>query len=116
LSGSTEAAVEGGADPELKRLRWRCRRGMRELDVLLERYLRDRWPTAPAGRRQAFVGLLELPDPELAALCLQGSVTPVAELAGLIAEITDPDGSELSVTGPVYNGDFGCTDRPKREP
>ena len=108
--------MQGPADPELNRLRWRCRRGMRELDVLLERYLAERWPTAPEARRAAFRALLELPDPELAALCLRRSVTPVAELAGLIAEITDPAGGELSATGPVYNGDFGCTDRPEREP
>ena len=108
--------MEGAPDPELKRLRWRCRRGMRELDVLLERYLENRWASAGPGRRQAFRALLELPDPELAALCLRRSVTPVAELAELIAEITESTGVELSATGPVYNGDFGCTDRPEREP
>ncbi len=116
MNGSTEGALPGAADPELNRLRWRCRRGLRELDVLLERYLRDRWPTAGAGRREAFRALLELPDPELAALCLRRSVTPVAELADLIAEITESPAGELSAAAPVYNGDFGCTDRPKREP
>ena len=108
--------MQGAADPELNRLRWRCRRGMRELDVLLERYLRERWPTAPEPSRAAFRALLELPDPDLAALCLRQSVTDVTGFAELIAEITDPAGCELSVAGPVYNGDFGCTDRPKREP
>jgi antitoxin CptB len=108
--------LTGAADPELNRLRWRCRRGMRELDVLLERYLLERWPAASAERRAAFRALLELPDPELAALCLGRSVTPVAALAGLIAEITDPAGSELSAGGAVYTGDFGRVDRPEREP
>ena len=51
-------------------LRWRCRRGMRELDVLLERYLEERYPCAPSIEQQAFEALLELPDPELHAyLC-----------------------------------------------
>jgi len=108
--------LTGADDPELNRLRWRCRRGMRELDVLLERYLGERWPAAPAGRRAAFRALLELPDPELAALCLRRTVTPVAELAELIAEITEPPGGELSATAPVYNGDFGRADRPEPEP
>jgi antitoxin CptB len=108
--------LTGAADPELNRLRWRCRRGMRELDVLLEGYLTDRWPDAPPDRREAFRALLELPDPELAALCLGRSVTPVAALAGLIAEITDPRRRELSGAGPVYNGGSGRTDRPEREP
>ena len=48
-------------------LRWRCRRGMRELDVLLERYLAERYPSAPRVEQQAFEALLELPDPQLFA-------------------------------------------------
>ena len=108
--------MHGAADPEFNRLRWRCRRGMRELDVLLERYLRDRWPTAPAERRAAFRAFLELPDPEIAALCLRGSVTGVTEFADLVAEITHPCGSELSRPAPVYNGDFGRMDRPEGKP
>ena len=35
----------------LRRLRWRCRRGMRELDQLLERYLDRRWPQAELSER-----------------------------------------------------------------
>ncbi|MBS0375125.1 MAG: succinate dehydrogenase assembly factor 2 [Proteobacteria bacterium] len=89
---------------------------MRELDILLERYLAERWPGAPESRRAAFRALLELPDPELAALCLGGGVTAVPELAGLIAEITDPGRRELSASATVYPGDFGRTDRPEREP
>lgn len=108
--------MTGPSDPELNRLRWRCRRGMRELDVLLERYLRDRWPTAPAEHRAAFRALLELPDPELAALLLGRSVTPVSGITRLVAEITENRGAELSAAGPVYTGDFGRNRRPEREP
>ncbi len=50
---------------ELSRLRWRCRRGMRELDELLLRYVNRRWPLASRAERDAFACLLELPDPEL---------------------------------------------------
>lgn len=50
---------------ELSRLRWFCRRGMKELDVMLERYLADSWPSAPEAERAAFVRLLECQDPEL---------------------------------------------------
>ena len=38
---------------------------MRELDVLLLRYLERRLPHASRGERDAFARLLELPDPEL---------------------------------------------------
>lgn len=106
--------MTGHADPDLNRLRWRCRRGMRELDVLLERYLAERWPTASAERRAAFRALVELPDPELAALCLGRAVTPVTALTSLIAEITDPAGGELSAAGPVYHRDFGRGNGPER--
>ena len=45
-----------------KRLRWRCRRGMKELDVLLERFLeRERAPLA-AGRWAELEILLETED------------------------------------------------------
>lgn len=47
------------------KLRWRCRRGMKELDVLLLNYLERHYPTASAEQRQAFGELLELPDPLL---------------------------------------------------
>ena len=47
------------------RLRWRCRRGMRELDQLLERYLAHGWPQASAAVRDAFLRLLDCEDPML---------------------------------------------------
>lgn len=50
---------------ELSRLRWRCRRGMKELDVVLEGYLATRFDAASEEERIAFEALLDLPDPEL---------------------------------------------------
>ena len=52
---TTEAA-------ELSRLRWRSRRGMRELDRLLERYLDLSWAEAEAAEREAFKQLLACED------------------------------------------------------
>ncbi len=49
----------------MARLRWRCRRGMRELDVMLTRYLDRAWPTASPAERDAFAQLVEMQDPEL---------------------------------------------------
>jgi antitoxin CptB len=82
----------GGAEagPDWNRLRWRaCRRGMKELDVLFQRYLDGDWAAAPPDERAAFVRLLDLPDPELAALCLGRATTPDAALAALVAKLTD---------------------------
>ena len=62
------------AREELARLRWRCRRGMRELDVLLMRYVEERYAIAPAAEQGAFEQLLSLQDPDIHAL-LTGRVT-----------------------------------------
>lgn len=47
------------------RLRWRCRRGTRELDVLFERWLEAGYARASGAQRVAFEAMLELPDPLL---------------------------------------------------
>jgi len=52
------------------RLLWRCRRGMKELDVLLERFAREALPGAAPAERAAFERLLGLPDPLLAGYLL----------------------------------------------
>jgi antitoxin CptB len=44
------------------RLRWRCRRGMKELDVLLERFLERERQALGAGRWPELEGLLESED------------------------------------------------------
>ncbi len=54
------------------RLRWQCRRGMRELDELLLRYLECHYPASSSGDKAAFQALLELPDPELLGYLLYG--------------------------------------------
>ncbi|MFN2334428.1 MAG: succinate dehydrogenase assembly factor 2 [Wenzhouxiangellaceae bacterium] len=51
--------------PEISRLRWRCRRGMRELDVLLERWLDRRWQKASVSERACFERLLAFEDDQL---------------------------------------------------
>jgi antitoxin CptB len=61
-------------DVDIRRLEWRCRRGMKELDILLLRYLRDRRPAAPSVERAAFDEFLELPDPDIARYLLAGDV------------------------------------------
>ena len=53
---------------EIARLRWRCRRGMRELDVLLMRYMDRHYPAATPEQQTAFESLLNLQDPEIVAL------------------------------------------------
>ena len=50
---------------ELNRLRWRCRRGMLENDLILARYLDARGEAISADEVAALDRLLDLPDGEL---------------------------------------------------
>jgi len=60
---------------------------MKELDLLLGRYLADDFPGASSAEQAAFAELLELPDPQLAAYLI-GGVEPanpaIAQLTGRI--------------------------------
>ena len=48
--------------PALNRLRWLCRRGMLELDILLDEFLRLHHSELDPRERQAFERLLALDD------------------------------------------------------
>ena len=50
---------------EMSKLRWRCRRGMKELDVLMNRYLDQRYEQASEEERAVFVDLIDVQDPDL---------------------------------------------------
>ena len=47
------------------RLRWQCRRGMLELDELLQSYLDQSYADAEANEQNAFRALLKLSDQEI---------------------------------------------------
>jgi len=73
---------------EVGKLRWRCRRGMRELDVILSRYLEEQYSTALPAHRQAFRELLDSQDPMNHDYVL-GRLSPAdAVLAALIEQLT----------------------------
>ena len=57
-------------DTELRRLRWRCRRGMRELDQLMLRYLDQCWATDDDKERAHFERLLASEDDVLWRWCI----------------------------------------------
>ena len=78
-------------DGDLGKLRWRCRRGMKELDVLLERYVDERFAEASSPEQEAFRQLLETQDQVLYAYCL-GQEKPPPRLAALIERITAKGG------------------------
>ena len=55
---------------DLDRIRWRCRRGLLELDLVLEAFLERGYGRLDAGQRGLFNELLEQPDNDLLDLAL----------------------------------------------
>lgn len=52
-------------DVRMKRIRWRCRRGTRELDELLQGWLAADGDALDAAQLDALDGLLDQSDPDL---------------------------------------------------
>jgi len=78
---------------EMSRLRWQCRRGMRELDELLLRYLEDQYPTASDDDKAAFRAVLALSDPELNGYLLQRQKPDSSPIARIITHILRQPGT-----------------------
>lgn len=71
------------------RLRWRCRRGMRELDQLLLRYLDQAWATDSEQARGLFLRLLDCEDDMLWRWFMGHEDCKDVELAPLVARIRE---------------------------
>jgi antitoxin CptB len=74
-------------DAQTRRLLWHCRRGMKELDVLLERFALEALTGASPEERAGFAQLLALPDPALAGYLLGAAVPVEPHLARLVGRI-----------------------------
>jgi succinate dehydrogenase flavin-adding protein (antitoxin of CptAB toxin-antitoxin module) len=66
---------------------------MKELDLLLSRYLEERFAAASEAHRRAFEALLEAPDPLIQAYCLGRLKAPNGVLSSLIADIIRGSGA-----------------------
>ena len=64
----------------LSKLRWRCRRGLLENDLLIERFFARHGAALTAGQGRTMEALMALPDNELLDLLL-GRAEPSGELA-----------------------------------
>lgn len=73
------------------RLTWHCRRGMLELDLILQQFLQTRLDTLSAAEVKSFDKLLSSTDPELYAW-LMGEAQPLdSELESIVALIRSND-------------------------
>jgi len=50
---------------ELERVRWRCRRGLLELDIILGRFIEQHYASLNKAQQAALDRLLDMPDPTL---------------------------------------------------
>lgn len=74
-------------DPRrLERLRWRCRRGLLELDLVLGDFLNECYVKLSVEEQGAFERLLALPDTTLHAY-LQGLNPPTEEFEQIVRKI-----------------------------
>lgn len=89
--GAASATTSEVARQRLSKLEWRCRRGMKELDLLLTRYLRERFENAASEEQAAFVQFLELPDPEIAGYLVAGDVPRDPQHAALCRALLQSD-------------------------
>ena len=55
---------------EFDRIRWRCRRGLLELDIVLQRFLERRFDGLEPNDRRLFDELLDAPDNDLLDMAL----------------------------------------------
>ena len=81
------AAAAAADNNERKRLQWRCRRGMRELDLLLSRYLDREWLLASEAERGVFLQMLDCEDDRLWRWFLDLETAPDAALDSLVRRI-----------------------------
>ena len=69
------------------RLRWRCRRGMLELDLILKQFLDQDYDALPVEQKALLDQLLDYPDQLLFDLLLGHMVSSDKDIAQLVSHI-----------------------------
>ena len=72
---------------EFARLRWKCRRGMREMDILMTRFLERGYAQMDELGQQAFERLLDAPDQDILVWLWSDVLPDDPELARLIVRM-----------------------------
>jgi antitoxin CptB len=76
---------------ERARLEWHCRRGMRELDVVLMRYMARDFDRVDAAEQAAFETLLSFQDPEILDLLTGRLSTQDSHLQDVVQRLLSND-------------------------
>ncbi|GGA74692.1 hypothetical protein GCM10011369_15640 [Neiella marina] len=88
-------SANGTTDGNLARLRWGCRRGMLELDVILEPFFDNQFESLSETQQQVFERLLSCDDPELFAWIMGHEDCSDPDLAAMVKTIVDYNRSLL---------------------
>ena len=85
------------SDDEINRMRWAARRGMLELDLVLDPFVRSRYAALGEADRARFQRLMRCEDQDLFAWFLKRERPDDEELAEIVSKVLDfartpPDG------------------------
>lgn len=91
-------------DAEQRRFAWRCRRGLLELDIVLQAFVSQQFDTLTLAELQAFDAMLALPDNEFWDLInasknlKKNQITPFEVAVGLLEKLrlTRPDEADIA--------------------
>ncbi len=76
-------------DNELKALQWRSRRGMLELDVLLEPFTREALADLSEAEQQTYIRLLDCEDPDLFSWFMSGARPADRHLSAMVDKVLE---------------------------
>ncbi len=74
---SSENQKDTQKQAESRRLAWRCRRGLLELDIVLQRFVAQYYEGLSVAELSAFDTMLALPDNEFWALVSSENAQPI---------------------------------------
>ena len=74
---------------ERSRLLWRCRRGLRELDLILQKFLAQHYADLSLEDKQLFNEFLDQSDDDLLSWLMGRSQPSNTAMARLVAQIRD---------------------------
>lgn len=72
---------------ERSKLLWRCRRGIKELDVLFTRFVEDLYDGLSDKEKKAFDELLTMEDPVILGFMLYGDKPEDSDVADIVEKI-----------------------------
>lgn len=79
------------------RLLWRCRRGIREMDILLQDYLQVHYDSSSANEKNTFEELLDEADLDILSWIMQ-KTSPDEKYIGIITTIRESAESTKNIT------------------